>query len=130
MKYLCELLMRLVVKLGERWLLGDSLDEHIGLVVTVERPVILIEATHRHHAAIIYLDGLHVQVFEWFFSHLRPVLSQPIKQIAVKKGLVAGLIAIASRDDFKSDTTFCHSLDELVFQFVNVLHIWLNYPNL
>lgn len=65
--------------------LTPLLDEHVGLVVTVEAPVVLVEAPDRHYAAVIYLDGLHMQVLEGLLGHLGSVFAQSIEQVRVEE---------------------------------------------
>jgi len=95
-EHLDELAVCLVVQLVFR----EALDEHVGLVVAVEGPVILIEAAEGHQTPVIHLNCLHVQVLKGLFGHLRAVLLQSVEQVAVQMSLVARLVAVASRHDF------------------------------
>ena len=49
------------------------LEEQISFIVTVERPVILIEAPYRHSATIIDFNSFHVQVLKWLLVDLSPI---------------------------------------------------------
>lgn len=71
------------------------LNKHVGLVIAVETPMVLIEAADRHEATIIDLHCLHVQVLEGFFSHGGSILAQSLEQVRVQVGLVAGLVPVS-----------------------------------
>ena len=50
-------------------------DEQVCLIVTVERPMILIEASKSHPASIIDFNGLHVKILKRLFNHSCTIIS-------------------------------------------------------
>ena len=101
-------------------------DKNVSFVVTVEAPVILVEAAYSHDLAVVNRDRFHVQVLEWFFIHLRSLELQVAEQIRVEESLVARLVSVPCCDDLYFDASLLHCFDQLIFKFVNVLHVWLD----
>ena len=101
-------------------------DKHVSFVVTVEAPVILVEATYSHDLTVVNRDRFHVQVLEWFFVNLSALELKVVKEIRVKESLVARLVSVPCCDDLYFYASLLHCFDQLIFKFVNVLYVWLD----
>lgn len=80
-------------------LVTSVLEKHIDLVVAIERPVILIEASERHNFSIVYVDRLHVQVFKRFLLDLGTILPQSFEQVAIQVRFIDWLVTVTSSDN-------------------------------
>ena len=49
--------------------------------------------------------------------------------MGVEEALVAGLVSVTGSDNVNLNASVLHGRDELVFEFVNVLNIWLDDAN-
>ena len=92
--------------------------------------MILIEAAQSHPAAIVNLDGLHVQILEGLLDHGGPVFLQALEEVRVEMGLVARLVSVPSSDYLKFDVAVGHGFDELVFELIDVLDVRLDDPDI
>ena len=73
-EHLSELLVRLPILIH-----ALAADKEVRLIVTVERPMVLIKAPEGHSAPTIDLYRLHVQVLEWLFNHFGTILVQSVE---------------------------------------------------